>query len=90
MGGRDSESGKVARPGGVSRPGHPRDFETLRASSLYCPRCGTAAPVRERLLLVLPDREIYEYLCAYCAEAIGRREVGPGTKQAGPTLYVPL
>ena len=53
-------------------------FESLRASSLYCRRCGQAMPVRERLLLVLPDKEIYDYLCTGCAESVGQREVTAG------------
>lgn len=52
-----------------------RQFEEFRASSLYCARCGQAQPVRERLLLVLPDREIHEYTCASCGESVGTREV---------------
>lgn len=32
-------------------------------------------PVRERLLLVLPDKEIYDYLCTGCASSLGQREV---------------
>ena len=52
-----------------------RQFEQFRASSLYCARCGKAMPVRERLLLVLPDRELHEYACATCGEAVGTREV---------------
>jgi len=50
-------------------------FESLRASSLYCRRCGQAMPVRERLLLVLPDKEIYDYLCTGCADSVGQREI---------------
>ncbi|MCX7869647.1 MAG: hypothetical protein N2322_06820 [Terrimicrobiaceae bacterium] len=53
-----------------------KQFESLRASTLYCRKCGRAMPVREKLLLVLPGREIYEYLCTQCGEALGRREVG--------------
>ncbi len=52
-----------------------RQFGELRASSLYCTRCGTAQPVRERLLLVLPDRELHEYVCATCGDAVGTKEV---------------
>ena len=55
-----------------------RQFESLRASSLFCRRCGQAMPVRERLLLVLPDKEIYDYLCTGCAESVGQREVTAG------------
>jgi len=37
-------------------------------------------PVRERLLLVLPDREIYDYLCTGCGSSVGRREITAGEK----------
>lgn len=37
-------------------------------------------PVRERLLLVLPDKEIYDYLCTGCASSVGQREVSAGEK----------
>ncbi len=53
----------------------PSQFKSLRASSLYCPKCKNAMPVRERLLLILPDKEVYDYLCTGCAESVGRREV---------------
>src|SRR5919201_1786249 len=35
-----------------------QQFENFTASSLYCEKCKAAMPVRERLLLVLPDGEI--------------------------------
>jgi hypothetical protein len=50
-------------------------FESFKASRLYCRKCGKSMPVRERLLLVLPDKDIYEYLCTGCAESLGQREV---------------
>ncbi len=53
----------------------PRQFENLRASELYCPRCRTARPVRERLLLVLPHSELFDYRCTVCGESLGSREV---------------
>jgi hypothetical protein len=53
-------------------------FENLRASSLYCQKCGKAMPVREKLLLVLPDKEIHDYLCTGCASSLGQREVSAG------------
>jgi len=37
-------------------------------------------PVRERLLLVLPDREIFDYLCTGCGSSVGRREVTAGER----------
>ncbi len=52
-----------------------RQFRDFRASSLYCQPCGKAMPVRERLLLVLPDCEKYEYLCTQCGATVGTREV---------------
>ena len=55
-----------------------QQFENLRASSLYCQKCQKAMPVRERLLLVLPDKEIYDYLCTGCASSLGQREVTAG------------
>jgi hypothetical protein len=57
-----------------------QQFENFTASSLYCERCKTAMPVRERLLLVLPDRELYDYLCTGCASSVGQREVTAGEK----------
>ena len=56
-------------------PAAQSQFRTLRASSLYCQKCKNAMPVRERLLLVLPDKEIYDYLCTGCASSVGQREV---------------
>jgi hypothetical protein len=57
-----------------------QQFENFTASSLYCDKCKTAMPVRERLLLVLPDRELYDYLCTGCASSVGQREVTAGEK----------
>ncbi|MGC3989387.1 MAG: hypothetical protein QM796_06860 [Chthoniobacteraceae bacterium] len=57
-----------------------QQFDHLRASSLYCPKCQAAMPVRERLLLVLPDKEIFDYLCTGCAESLGQREVTAGDR----------
>ena len=53
-------------------------FENLRASSLYCNKCARAMPVRESLLLVLPDKEIYDYLCTGCSASLGHREISAG------------
>ncbi len=38
-------------------------------------------PVRERLLLILPDKEMSEYLCTGCAESLGPREVSLAEKR---------
>jgi hypothetical protein len=60
-------------------------FGALTASELYCPKCKSSQPVRERLLLVLPDGELYDYLCARCATSLGKRTVSGATlAQARP------
>ncbi len=64
-------------------------FGNFVASELYCPKCRTAQPVRERLLLVLPSGEIYEYLCARCATSLGKRTV-TGRPVAPPSRSTPL
>jgi hypothetical protein len=57
------------------RGGRPTaEFESFQASALFCARCQSARPVRERLLLLLPDGELYEYLCTACGESVGKRK----------------
>ena len=53
-------------------------FRDLEASELYCNRCQVSRPVRQRLLLVLPDGELHEYRCAACANSLGTRTVYAG------------
>ena len=48
-------------------------FKQFEATSLYCPRCKAAVPVRKKLLLVLPEGDEYEYLCAYCSYSVGMK-----------------
>ena len=38
-------------------------------------------PVREHLLLILPDKDLYEYLCTGCGESLGDREVSLADKR---------
>ena len=57
-----------------TRGGPPGQFEEFQASALFCARCQAARPVRERLLLILPDGELYEYLCAACGSSVGKRK----------------
>ena len=58
----------------MRRP-RPDAFEDLQASVLFCGRCRAPQPVRERLLLVLPDGELNEYLCGACGASVGTRKV---------------
>jgi hypothetical protein len=60
-----------------------QQFGSFTASELYCPKCGSAQPVRERLLLVLPTGELHEYVCARCATSLGKRTV------TGPAVSAP-
>lgn len=50
-----------------------KQFENLEAVSIFCPRCKQAMPVRKHLLLVLPDRELYEYLCCRCGTSVAKK-----------------
>jgi hypothetical protein len=58
-----------------------QQFENFTASSLYCEKCKAAMPVRERLLLILPEKEIFDYLCTSCGSSVGKREVTAGDKR---------
>ncbi len=51
----------------------PDMFKEFDATELYCPKCKRAVPVRKRLLLVLPEGDKYEYLCAICSEPVGTK-----------------
>ncbi|MBI4588180.1 MAG: hypothetical protein HY725_05035 [Candidatus Rokubacteria bacterium] len=46
-------------------------YEEFEATSLFCPRCRKAVPVRKKLLLVLPTGTKYDYLCAECGAPVG-------------------
>ncbi len=64
------------------RPPHPQEtFSEFQATVLFCGRCRAPQPVRERLLLILPDGELWEYLCASCGFSVGTRRVTPPPPQ---------
>ena len=46
------------------------DFE---ASELFCERCRQARPVKEHLLLVLPQGNRYDYRCTVCGSSVGSK-----------------
>jgi len=48
-------------------------FGQFNATLLYCNSCRKAMPVRERLLLVLPDGELYDYTCQGCNASLGSK-----------------
>ncbi len=59
------------RPSSTTRP--QSAYDQFEASELFCPRCRRAVPVRKRLLLILPDGDKYEYLCAQCSSSLGTK-----------------
>jgi hypothetical protein len=62
-----------------------QQFGKFTASELYCPKCRSSQPVRERLLLVLPTGELHEFVCARCATSLGKRTVtGPAVAPVAP------
>jgi hypothetical protein len=60
-------------PGPEGRPTRADQFGSFQASLLYCPTCRQATPTRERLLLVLPTGNLYEYRCAQCGTSTGSK-----------------
>ena len=61
-------------PGNPPRKTDPRSqYGGFEATELFCPKCRQAMPVRRRLLLVLPEGDKYEYLCARCGTSVGEK-----------------
>jgi hypothetical protein len=60
-----------------------QQFGEFTASELYCPKCKTSQPVRERLLLVLPTGELHEFNCSRCGTSLGKRTI------TGPAVAAP-
>jgi hypothetical protein len=58
-----------------SAPAPDSSFEEFQATVLFCNHCRAARPVRERLLLILPDGELHDYLCTGCGSSVGSRKV---------------
>ena len=65
-----SETGQEAAD---ASQGPPDQFERLTATHLYCAGCGCSMPTRERLLLTLPDGDLYGYTCAQCGADVGTK-----------------
>ena len=67
---------EAMRRGGIDEaPAEQRNaqFQQLNATHLYCSTCRQSMPTRERLLLTLPDGELYGYTCATCGADVGTR-----------------
>jgi hypothetical protein len=64
----------IKPPRGAFRPARPQSaYKEFDALELYCPKCRRAVPVRKRLLLVLPEGDKYEYVCAFCSSTVGTK-----------------
>ena len=59
------------------QPEAKESFQNFSATELYCPKCKQAMPVREKLLLVLPDGDLFDYSCTGCGTSTGTRKAGP-------------
>ena len=57
-------------------------FDQFKAALLYCNKCRRPMPVRERLLLVLPDGELYDYTCQGCNSSVGSKTDRAGLSRA--------
>ncbi len=68
---------EALRRAGISEEGPeqgpPAQFQQLNATSLFCPTCRRSMPTREKLLLTLPDGDLYGYSCAQCGADVGTR-----------------
>lgn len=51
-----------------------RQFKNFGATHLYCNNCAKSMPVREKMLLELPDGALFDYLCVGCSESLGTRK----------------
>ena len=64
-----------------------KQFEQLQASHLYCNTCRQSMPVRQRLLLILPDGELYDYLCQGCGNSVGSKTDRTATPPSAPGFF---
>ncbi|MFH1771423.1 MAG: cytoplasmic protein [Candidatus Omnitrophota bacterium] len=49
-------------------------YKDFIATRLYCSNCKESMPVFERLLLILPDGNLFEYICQQCKETLGDKK----------------
>ena len=62
-----------------------RQFRELEASELFCAKCKRATRVRKRILLVLPEGDKFDYVCAICGSIVGQKmEQKPGNLRLIP------
>jgi hypothetical protein len=64
-----------------------KQFDQLQASHLYCDKCRRSMPVRQRLLLILPDGALYDYLCQDCGNSVGSKTDRTATPPSAPGFF---
>ena len=73
---------EAMRRAGLSEPvgfppesgeGPQEQFKQLTATHLYCSTCRRSMPTREKLLLILPNGQLYGYSCVRCGSDVGTR-----------------
>jgi len=57
-----------------------QSFDQFNAALLYCNQCRKAMPVRERLLLVLPEGSFMINICKGCNSSVGSKPERVGLK----------
>jgi len=58
-------------------PESPASFGSFGATELFCPKCQCSMPVREKMLLVIPGGELFDYCCKQCGTTVGKKQTGP-------------
>ena len=48
-------------------------YDEFEASELFCSTCQRATPVTNRLLIVLPAGNKFDYLCSVCGNSVGSK-----------------
>ncbi len=51
-----------------------KQYDDLQATYLYCNNCSGSMPVKEKLLLILPDGYLFEYFCVNCGQVVGDKK----------------
>ena len=51
-------------------------YRSFGATELFCPKCKQSMPVREKMLLVLPTGDLFDYCCTKCGTSVGKKQTG--------------
>lgn len=65
---------KVMRRRPPKPPKEQQTYKDFSATHLFCATCKQAMPVKERLMLYLPDGNLFGYFCERCGNSAGTRK----------------